>query len=70
MTEQEKQQYAINTWAAVMVYGPSYWMGIDGWWMDTIDTLKRVGFDQKESESLADYAQADYKKRTRKVPPA
>lgn len=70
MNEQEKLQFAENFWSWAMVYGPSYWMGIDGWWLDTIDSLKAAGFEQREAERLADHAQAEYKKRNRKVPPA
>lgn len=69
MNEEQKKQYAEDCWAAAMLYGPSIWMGIDGWWLDTIDSLKAVGFSQLEAEHLADCAQVRYKEKHRKVLP-
>lgn len=66
MNGQEKLQYAENCWSAAMVYGSSYWMGINGWWLDTVVSLKAAGFGQCEAERLADHAQAEYKKKNRR----
>ena len=41
---------------SMKVYGPSYAIGRDGWWMDTVDAIMAAGFSRSAAEAMADVA--------------